>query len=88
MEGLAVVSPPELIAGKVLAYVGRQGQPRSFTDRRDLAVLLLRFPELKSAAGPVRERLEAAGASPQALAAWEELVREEIRPEDDDSEFA
>jgi hypothetical protein len=84
---LLVVAPHELIAGKFLAFVSRQGRPKAYIDRRDLALLLLRFPELKEARGPVRERLEAAGAAPPVLAAWEELVQEEILPDDEDGKF-
>lgn len=84
VDDVNVVAPAELIAGKVLAYVSRQGKPKSFTDRRDLAVLLLQFPELKAEQGPVRERLHAANASPEVLLAWSELVAEEITPEEDD----
>ena len=82
-----VVTPEEAIAGKLLAFVGRRGKPQSFVDRRDLAELLLAFPELKNETGPVRERLDAAGASREALEAWSEIVREEIVPSDEDAEF-
>ena len=82
-----VVTPPELIAGKVLAWRRRQGKPKAGSDWRDLAVLLLTFPELKSADGPVAERLRAAGASAEIMAAWQELVAQEILPEDDADEF-
>ena len=85
VDDVNVVTPAELIAGKVFAFVSRQGKPKSFTDRRDLAVLLLRFPELKTEQGSVRERLDAAGASQEVLLAWSELVAQEITPEDDDS---
>ena len=47
VDDVLVVAPAELIANKVLAWHRRKGQPKAFTDRRDLAVLLLRFPELK-----------------------------------------
>jgi len=83
--GVLVVSPEELVASKVLAYHARQGRPKSGTDWRDLAMLLLAFPELKSATGAVRERLEAADAEPDAIATWEALVAQEISPEDDDA---
>jgi hypothetical protein len=87
VEEVLVAAPAEVIAGKVLAYQHRCGQPKSYTDFRDLAVLLLTFPELKVDPGPVRDRLEAAGASPAALAAWEEIVAQEILPENEDDEF-
>jgi hypothetical protein len=87
VDDVLVVAPDELIANKVLAFQHRKGQPKSFTDRRDVAVLLLRFPELKADAGPVRVRLEAAGAGADALAAWAEIVAEELREPDDAEEF-
>ena len=82
-----VVPPPELIANKVIALAGRRGKPKSGTDWRDIAALLLTFPNLKSGLGPVRDRLEAFRATPAALAAWEEFVAQEILPEDEDAEF-
>src|SRR5262249_29405749 len=63
VKRVLVVTPPELIAGKVIAYVDRRGQPKAGTDWRDLAMMLLKFPELKSREGPVAERLRANDAS-------------------------
>ena len=85
--GVLVMAPVELIASKVIAYQQRRGQPKSGTDWRDLAMLLLRFPDLKRDRGPVADRLHAAGASPEALAVWKELVAQEIRPTQEDKEF-
>ena len=68
-----------------MAFHKRQGKPKSFTDRRDPAVLLLAFGDLKTARGPVLERLAAAGADPAILDAWQRIVAEEIAPEDDDA---
>jgi hypothetical protein len=82
-----VVTPPELIAGKVMALEARRGKPKAGTDWRDLAMLLLTFPELKAEQGPVRERLEAAGAGAAVLAAWQALVEQEIAAEDEDDGF-
>jgi hypothetical protein len=59
-----VVAPADLIAGKVIAYHQRRGQPKSGTDWRDVAMLLLTFPELKRDPGRVRDCLLAAGAAP------------------------
>lgn len=84
---MLVVSPAELIASKVIAYQRRRGRPKSGTDWRDVASLLLAFPELKSEEGAVAQRLKAAGADPGMLAAWKELVLEQLVPEDVDSEF-
>jgi len=83
-----VVTPPELIAGKVSAYVRRRGKPKAGTDWRDLAMLLLTFPELKTEEGTVAERLRAVGVAEDVMAAWKELVEQEILPEDEDGEFA
>jgi hypothetical protein len=85
--GILVVVPEELIAGKLIAFHRRQGTPKSGTDWRDLAVLLLAFPELKTDFGSVRERLEAAGAEPAAIVAWENLVAQTIEAEHDEDEF-
>ncbi len=82
-----VVAPEELIAGKLIAYQRRQGTPKSGTDWRDLAVLLLAFPELKTSFGLVRDRLEAAGAEPAAIAAWENLASQQIKADKDEDEF-
>lgn len=82
-----VVSPPELIASKVIAYYQRRGQPKSGTDWRDVAMLLLAFPELKRDTGPVADRLLAAGAGPEVQAIWQALVAQEISPAGEDDEF-
>jgi hypothetical protein len=82
-----VIAPAELIASKVIAYHHRRGKPKSGTDWRDLAMLLLKFPELKRDPGPVVDCLRVAGADPAVLAVWRELVAQEIRPADEDDEF-
>ena len=82
-----VIAPAELIASKVMAYHHRRGKPKSGTDWRDLAMLLLKFPTLKRASGPVGDCLRAAGADSKALTVWQELVTQEIQPEDEDEEF-
>jgi hypothetical protein len=87
VKRVLVSSPPELIAGKLAAFVQRRGKPKSGTDWRDLAILLLTFPDLKTEEGAVAERLRANGATEAVLAAWKELVAEEILPEDEDAKF-
>lgn len=87
IEQVLVAAPAELIAGKVIAYHQRRGKPKAGTDWRDLAMLLLTFPELKREPGPVSERLQAAGADPAVLTIWKELVAQEIQPADEDDEF-
>jgi hypothetical protein len=87
VKKVLVVSPPELIANKVVSAVSRKKTAKGLMDMADLRRLLLTFPELKREAGEVAERLRAAGAEEAALAAWRELVAEEILPEDDDAGF-
>jgi len=82
-----VVTPPELIANKLMSMVGRRRQPKGFQDQADLYRLLLRFPELKKDEGAVAERLRAAGVGEEATAAWKELVAQDIRAEEEDEKF-
>lgn len=82
-----VVTPPHLIANKVIAYHQRRSHPKSGTDWRDLAMLLLTFPQLKRDSGPVTEALKAAGAEAAVLAAWKASVAQAIEPPDEDDEF-
>jgi hypothetical protein len=80
-----VTSPPDLIAQKVISYHARRGQPKAGTDWRDLAMLLLTFPELKQEQGAVSNALKSAGARDEVTRTWRELVVQElIEPEDDD----
>jgi hypothetical protein len=87
IKKVLVVTPPELIAGKAMALSSRRGKPKAGSDWRDLAVLLLAFPELKREEGPVAERLRAAGASKAMMRAWKDLVAQQILPEDEDADF-
>ncbi len=82
-----VASPEELIALKVIAYHLRRGQPKSGTDWRDIAMLLLAFPDLKQERGLVLERLNAENAGEEILKLWQVLVNQEIQTTDDDGEF-
>src|SRR5688572_16287216 len=88
VEGVLVLTPPDLIASKVISYYGRRGKPKSGTDWRDLAMLLLQFPQLKSKEGAVRYRLTSAGADVGVLQAWDDIVAQPIAPEGEDAEFA
>jgi hypothetical protein len=87
IEQILVMAPAELVASKVISYYQRRGKPKSGTDWRDLALLLLKFPQLKSNSSLVVDRLAAAGANPEVLAVWQEIVATEIKPEDDEDEF-
>lgn len=82
-----VMAPAELVASKVISYHQRRGKPKSGTDWRDLAMLLLTFPELKSEDGPVAVSLRSAGADSEVMAVWEGIVAQEIRPADEDEEY-
>jgi len=79
---ILVLSPAELIAYKVIAYHQRRGQPKAGTDWRDIAMLLLTFPELKEFDGSVKNYLSS--TSPTILATWQEVVQQMIQPIDDD----
>ncbi len=87
VKAVLVVTPQELIANKVMSMVGRRHKPKGLIDQADLYRLLLAFPDLKSPESEVVERLRAAGASEDVLAAWNDLVAQEILPEDEDAEF-
>lgn len=87
IEKIWVIAPVELIAYKVIACRQRKGQPKSGTDWRDLALLLLRFPELKRTDGVVSECLLALKAEPSVLEAWREWVALEIQPPNEDDAF-
>ncbi|HEX9971054.1 MAG TPA: nucleotidyl transferase AbiEii/AbiGii toxin family protein [bacterium] len=87
IEQVLVVAPAELIATKVISYYQRRGQPKAGTDWRDVAILLLTFPELKSETSPVVDRLIAAGVGQEVLDTWKEIVSQEIRSPEDGDEF-
>jgi nucleotidyltransferase AbiEii toxin of type IV toxin-antitoxin system len=87
IEDVLVTSPPDLIAQKAISYHARRGQPKAGTDWRDLAMLLLTFPELKKEQGPVSEALRSSKASEDVMKTWSDLIAQEIVESTDDSEF-
>jgi hypothetical protein len=87
IENISIASPTEIIAQKVISYYSRRGQPKSGTDWRDLAMLLLTFPELKTESGPVFNALRVLDANEEVTRTWRELVAQEILVPDPDSEF-
>jgi hypothetical protein len=87
IAGVLVIAPADLIASKVISFHQRRGKPKSGTDWRDLAMLLITFPELKHKHGLVAEQLQVAGAAPEVLAVWSDLVTQELQSEDEDDEF-
>lgn len=86
-EDVPVVAPADLIALKVVSSHTRRGKPKSFLDRRDLAMLLLAFPDLKTESGPVESSLKSLGVSEEVMNYWRELVSEEIQESSDEEEF-
>ena len=87
IEGILVLAPTQLIAQKAMSFHSRQGQPKGFSDMRDLAVLFLTFPEMKTDSGAVSDALEAFGATAEEMTTWRELVAQELSAPDDDAEF-
>ncbi len=84
---IQVLSPVDLIASKVISYYARRGNPKAGTDWRDIAMLLLEFPELKSDSGAVTEKLIRLDANPAVESLWKELVATDIHPADESDEF-
>jgi hypothetical protein len=87
IENVLILSPAELIASKVVSYHSRKGKPKSWTDRRDLAVLLLRFTELKTESGEVSEILQRREVGKEVLEVWREIVAQDLQIEDEDEDL-
>ena len=84
IEDVRILSPLELIASKVISLHSRKGKPKAGTDWRDLAVLLLRFPELKE---KVSANLQAKNVSEDVLSTWYDIESQDIRVEDEDEDL-
>lgn len=84
---ILVMNPDELIASKVISFHQRRGKPKAGTDWRDLAMLLLLFPEFKTDIGAVADRLQVAGATPEILNEWKEIVATDFQKSEDEDEF-
>jgi hypothetical protein len=87
VKKVLVVTPPELIANKVMSMTARPHKAKGIIDKADLYRLLLVFPKLKRIEGPVAERLRAACASEAAISAWKDIVAQEILAEDEDEGY-
>lgn len=87
IEQIQVIEPADLIALKVIAFCQRRGQPKSGTDWRDIALLLLAFPDLKTLKGPVADKLAERKVSQEILDAWIAFVNQDIQSEADEDEF-
>lgn len=89
IEDVQVLKPVELIAAKVMSFISRYGQEKSWTDRRDLTALLRRFQQLKETDGEVASLLTARGADKKTTDFWREIAEQDlpIEEEDDDLSF-
>ncbi len=84
IEDIRVLSPVELIVSKVISYHSRRGKPKSGTDWRDLAMLLLRFPEIKE---KVSETLRAKNVGDDILETWAEIASQDFQFEETDEDL-
>jgi hypothetical protein len=87
LDGVLVLTPAELIVSKVVSYYQRRGKPKSGTDWRDLALLMLRFPQFQSDPRPITKCLKAAGATQPVLDLWRDLAAQEIVAENEEEDF-
>jgi hypothetical protein len=87
IANVLVIVPEALIVSKVIAYHQRRNQPKAGTDWRDLAMLLLRFPEYKQNPDIIAEQLLVNNAPPETLALWQTLAAQDIQVADEDAEF-
>lgn len=88
IQQIRVLTPVELIVSKVISYQSRRGKPKSGTDWRDLAMLLVRFPEFKTVDGEVAKNLSLRNAGENAITFWAELVQQDFSIDDEDSDLS
>lgn len=84
IAGVQVLDPDELLCQKVIGMIRRLKTAKGPTDLTDIRRLLLAFPELKTSDGAVAARLAAIQAAENVVDAWNEIVEQDILPEDDD----
>ncbi len=77
---IQILTPLELTMSKLVAYHARKNQPKAGTDWRDLTLLLLQFPELKSA---ISERLQQGNYSQAIQQTWVQISTMELTQTDD-----
>ena len=87
VDNVLVIPPADLICQKVTGAVNRSETAKGMTDLADIRRLLLSFPDLKAAVGPVADRLRNSGASTAALEAWQQIVVQEIVAENNDDGY-
>jgi hypothetical protein len=83
IEEILFPTPAELVARKAISYASRRGAAKSLLDLRDISVLMIRFPELRSETGPVAKCLNRLKVGNDILDAWKKVVTTEIRTESD-----
>ena len=88
IEQIQVLTPVELIVSKILSYQARRGKPKSGTDWRDIAMLLVRFPDLKISDGEVAAILSERKAGDNAINFWNELIQQDFSIEDEDNDLS
>lgn len=84
IDGVQVIDPEELLCQKVVSRIRRLKTAEGPTDLTDIRRLLLAFPEMKTSDGAVAARLAAIHASADVVGAWNDIVEQDILPEDDD----
>lgn len=84
IEQILVPTPEQLIAQKLVSMVSRSKTAKGMTDIADLRRLLLFFPDLKSQYGPVDDALRASGAESSVLDAWQDMIMQDIQPDNND----
>jgi hypothetical protein len=87
VERIRVLTPVELIASKVISFQSRYGQAKSWSDRRDLTLLLSRFSELKVLGGDVEKALENRDVNAETVQFWHELVEQDLVIEDEENDL-
>ena len=85
IEEIKVLSPLDLLVSKIVSYHSRKGKPKSFTDRRYIAVLVLRFPALKEQVTNAIGRL--VDPAPM-LRTWREILADGFVMEEPDDDLA
>ncbi len=83
MDGLQVIEPAPLFAGKFKASFERASRPKGGTDLTDIRRLGQTFPRLKVEGGEVENELRRMNVPSVVLAAWKVFVATPIEADDD-----
>lgn len=81
VDGVDVVTPDELAWLKLVSYAARRRTEKGVADRLDLLRLFRAFPRMRDGDVALGGRLH--DAPPAVRAAWEELSRERLEPEEE-----